>query len=154
MNTEKLAFLKNDFVRLLRNLKPGQKGKWGKMDAQQMVEHFRQALKVANGKIVVPLHNPDQERLQKIRLFLMSETPFKENTKSPVLGDEPAPHKFASLQEAIDKMEVELNDMFTAYETSPGKQFLNPVFGELDYAQQVQLIHKHAIHHLTQFQLL
>ncbi len=77
MKQENISFLKNNFVPLLRKLQPGQKGKWGKMDAQQMVEHFRQVLKVANGKIQLPLHNPDKERLEKIRTFLMSETLLK-----------------------------------------------------------------------------
>ncbi len=151
MTTEKLVFLKTEFVAALRRLQPGQKGAWGKMDAQQMVEHFRQSLKVANGKIQLPLHNPDLERLEKIRSFLMTETPFKENTKSPVLPEEPSPHRFPSLPEAIDALEVELNDMFVVYEATPGKTILNPVFGELDYTQQIQLIYKHAMHHLQQF---
>ena len=154
MNTAKQAFLKEEFIPLLRRLQPGQKGKWGKMDAQQMVEHFRQALKVANGKINAPLHSNDMERLQKIRQFLMIDVPFKENTRSPLLGEEPLPHKFSSLQEAIDKLEVELQDVFSVYENNEGKIILNPVFGELDYEQQVQLLHKHATHHLVQFGLL
>ncbi len=64
------------------------------------------------------------------------------------------PHKFANLTEAIDKLEPELKDMFNAYETKEGTVFPNPVFGDLNYEQQVQLIHKHAVHHLKQFDLL
>ena len=154
MNTNKHAFLKEEFIPLLQRLQPGQKGKWGKMDAQQMVEHFRQALKVANGKINAPLHSNDAEKLEKIRQFLMTEIPFKENTKSPVLDEKPVPHKFASLKEAIEKLEIELQDMFSIYEKNEGKIILNPIFGELNYEQQIQLIHKHATHHLVQFGLL
>jgi hypothetical protein len=154
MNEEKLRFLKENFVPLLRKLAPGQKGEWGKMDAQQMVEHFRETLKWANGKVQLPLFNPDPERLQKVRNFIMTEIEFKENTKSPALGEEPAPHKFSSLQEAVNKLEIELKDMFTAYEKEAGTQLINPIFGDLDYTQQVQLIYKHALHHLKQFGLV
>lgn len=154
MNEEKLNFLKTQFIPLLCQLKDGQKGNWGKMDAQQMIEHFRQTVKASNGKIQMPLHNPDPELLQKRRDFIMSEIPFKENTKSPVLAEEPAPHKFASLEEAINKLEEELNDMFEVYEKDNATPLNHPVFGELDYAQQVQLTHKHAMHHLKQFGLV
>lgn len=154
MNAEKLHFLKSEFVLLLKKLEPEQKGKWGKMDAQQMVEHFRNALKVANGKMDLPLHNTDPERLEKSRAFLMTEIPFKENTKSPVISEEPYPHKLASLQEAIEKLEIELQEVFKVYENENGKTIMNPSFGALNYEQQIQLLHKHAIHHLNQFGLL
>jgi hypothetical protein len=48
-------FLKHELIPLLHTLKADQKPKWGKMDAQQMVEHMRDVFKAANGKIVLPL---------------------------------------------------------------------------------------------------
>ena len=30
----------------------------------------------------------------------------------------------------------------------------NPIFGDLDFAANVQLLHKHALHHLRQFGLV
>jgi hypothetical protein len=154
MNQEKLQFLKTEFIPLLQKLQPDQKGNWGKMDARQMVEHFIEAARVANGKTHIPLHTTDPGKLEKFRGFLMSDIPFKENTRSPVLGVEPEPYKYESLPEAIEILERELQAVFAAYENDSFKTILNPSFGQLNYEQQVQLLHKHAVHHLKQFRLM
>lgn len=154
MLPEKERFLQEEYVPLLYPLDPKQKGIWGKMDGQQMVEHMRDVFKVANGKIVLPLLVTDPEKLAKARAFLMSDALFRENTKVPVMPEEPRPHKYASLQEAITKMEEELKAVFVAYATDPQKTLMAPMFGELNYEQQVHLLYKHARHHLRQFGLI
>ncbi len=154
MLSEKEYFLKNEYLPLLHKLDPLQKGKWGKMDAQQMVEHMRDVFKVANGKIVLPLLVTDPEKLTKARAFMMSEALFRENTKVPVMPEEPRPHKYAGMQEAIKKTAAELADVFTAYAADPAKIFMAPMFGELNYEEQIHLLYKHAKHHLRQFGLV
>ena len=149
-----IHFLKHECVPLLQQLEPGQKGKWGKMDGQQMVEHLRDIFKLANGKIVLPLLNTDPEKLAKARVFMMSDALFQENTKVPVMPEEPRPNKYSSLEEAITKMEAELNDMFTVYATDPSILFMHPMFGELNYEQQLHYLDKHVRHHLRQFMLV
>ena len=54
MDTSKEIFLREDFIPLLEKLKGTEKGKWGIMNVQQMVEHFADAVKSANGKLVLP----------------------------------------------------------------------------------------------------
>lgn len=154
MTEEKEHFLKHGCIPLLYTLTPEQKGRWGKMDGQQMVEHLRDVFKVANGKIVLPLLNTDPEKLAKARVFMMSDAPFRENTKVPVMPEEPHPHKYSSLQEAISKTEAELNDVFTVYAPDPAQTFNHPLFGELNYAEQIQYLDKHVRHHLRQFGLV
>jgi len=119
-----------------------------------MVEHLRDVCKLANGKIVLPLLNTDPEKLAKARAFMMSEGQFQENTKVPVMPDEPRPHKYSSLQEAITKTETELNDVFTVYAADPSKILMHPMFGELNYEQQIHYLDKHVRHHLRQFGLV
>ena len=41
MMEDKILFLKEEFVPLLRQLQPTTQPVWGKMDAQQMVEHLK-----------------------------------------------------------------------------------------------------------------
>lgn len=154
MTDTQLAFLLNDVIPLLYKLDPVQKGKWGKMDGQQMVEHLRDICKVANGKIVLPLVNTDPEKLAQARTFLMSELFFQENTKVPVMPEEPRPHKYKSLEEAITKTAEELQEIFTVYAANPSLLLMHPIFGELNYAEQVQYLHKHIRHHLRQFGLI
>lgn len=154
MNVTELSFLKTDFIPLLRKVTPTQKGSWGKMDGQQMVEHFREVLKVANGKIIFPLLNTDEALLAKAREFMLSDKPFKENTKMPLLPEEPNKHKYASLNEAIEKVETELHYLFVIYENDATKTTFNPMFGNLNYAEQMHLLYKHTQHHLRQFGLI
>lgn len=153
MLQEKENFLKNEYLPILRKATAGQPAKWGKMDVQQMIEHMRDVFKVANGKIVLPLMNTDPEKLEKQRAFIMTDQLFRENTRVPVMPEEPRPHKYDSLEEAIARLEPELNDVFVAYAADARKTTLNPIFGDLDYEQQINLLHKHALHHLRQFGL-
>jgi len=98
--------------------------------------------------------NTDPEKLAQARLFMMSDAPFKENTKVSVVPEEPRPHKYGSIQEAISKMEPELNEVFAVYAADPAKTLMNPMFGELNYAQQISILYKHTRHHLKQFGLI
>lgn len=150
---DKLNFLKNDFIFQLKHLAPDAKGKWGKMDGQQMVEHFTEAVKNASGKLKIKLMN-EGEKLQQYRTFLMSEAPFPENTPNPLLGDQPIPQKQSTMQNAIAALQVELNDFYKYFEDHPGATTLNPFFGELTFEQNIRLLYKHARHHLKQFGML
>ena len=73
----KINFLENDFPEFLQTLDANAQGKWGVMNAQQMVEHMSYSLRDANGKspkrIVTPL-----EHLPKYKEFAMSDKPFRE----------------------------------------------------------------------------
>lgn len=149
-----VRLLKDEMIPLLQTLQPNQQGKWGKMDAQQMVEHLRDVCKVANGRIVLQLINTDAAQLAAARDFLLSDAPFKENTRVPMMPSEPRSHKYASLQEAIEKMAVEMEHIFTVYGENPSLLLMHPVFGELDYALQMRYLDKHVRHHLRQFGLV
>ena len=153
MNEDKKHFLKVEFLPLLSKLHAEDKGKWGVLNAQQMVEHFADAVKIANGKLTVPVLN-EGETLAKYREFLMSENPMRENTKNPLMSEEPAALRAANMEAALAKLQSELNHFFEIHEQDSSTKHNNPFFGELDYAQQVQLLHKHAIHHLKQFDLV
>lgn len=149
---QKIDFLLNDFPALLRQLPAGAKGNWGAMNAQQMVEHFVISVKNANGKLKVPAVNQG-EVLEKFRSFLFGEKPFRENTKNPLIGD-PLPPHYPSISFAIDKLQSELQYLVDTFQQNPGLTTHNPIFGELDFEGNIQLLHKHALHHLRQFGLI
>ena len=153
MNEQKLNFLKNDFLLLLAPLASDAEGKWGIMTGQHMVEHFADAVKIASGRLLIPRIN-EGERLEKSRVFMWSETPFKENTKNPVIGEKLLELRQPSMVAALEKLKNELNYFFSVFEDDPSLTTQNPFFGELDYAANVQLLHKHAVHHLKQFGLV
>jgi Protein of unknown function (DUF1569) len=150
MNLEKENFLRTKFVGLLQQLDANTKPRWGKMNVQQMIEHFTDVIMVGSGKLPMPVVTP-ADRLPKFREFMMSEKPFKENTKSPVLGDEPLPLKKHTKEAAVGKLQEELIYFFEVFENESGKKTNHPAFGELNFEENIQVMHKHAMHHLKQF---
>jgi hypothetical protein len=152
MNLEKENFLRTKLVRYLQQLSPSISPLWGKMNVQQMVEHFTEdAVRVASGRKKFDTIVTPSDKLQRMRDFMMSDKPFKENTKNPLLGEDPASVRFKTVQAAIGALHEELIYFFEVFEKNPGLTTRNPLFGDLSFEQNVQLLHKHAIHHLRQF---
>jgi hypothetical protein len=152
MNLEKENFLRTKLVRYLQQLDPSISPQWGKMNVQQMIEHFtRDAVLVASGRTKFDTVITPADKLQKMRDFMMSDKPFKENTKNPLLAEEPVPVQSKTVQAAIGVLHQELIYFFEVFERNPALTTRNPLFGDLSFEQNVQLLHKHAIHHLRQF---
>lgn len=154
MSIHKKSFLQDTFISLLRTTDPSTPPKWGRMSFQQMVEHLVLTLKNANGKLKVEEMKTPAEKIPAFQEFIMSDKEFRENTKSPAFPEDPLPLHFTSTEEAINKLEKEINDFFNVYEATPGLKITNPVFGELDYEHAVTLLYKHAQHHAKQFGLI
>jgi hypothetical protein len=152
MSFEKENFLRTRLVRYMQQLDPASPPRWGKMTVQHMIEHFGgDAVRNASGRLKTETIITPPERLARMREFMMSERPFKENTKNPLLGEEPAPLRYHTVQAAIGKLHEELIYFFEAFAKDPQLITRNPFFGDLNFEQNVQLLHKHAIHHLRQF---
>jgi len=152
MDKEKLSFIKNDFFLLLKNISADAKANWGKMNAQQMVEHVAAFFMVSSERIKFDLVTPE-EHLPKYREFLFSDKQFRENTKAPgsVIGEEPLPLRYGSYEEAIHKLHDAVNDFEMHFKTDPDKKTTHPVFGPLCFDEWVLLHYKHVTHHLRQF---
>jgi hypothetical protein len=151
MNAEKETFLKHRFLVLLRQVPLETPPLWGKMTFQQMVEHFSDAVRIASGKMVYTDIVTPEAHLQKMRGWLMTDKPFRENTVNPTLPEVPVPVRNPSLDEALDELEQEIHYFFTVFEENNLQVTRNPLFGDLNYDQNIQLLYKHALHHLRQF---
>lgn len=151
MNVQKEEFLKHKLVLLLRQLPSDTPPHWGKMTVQQMIEHFSDAVRIASGKTVHADVITPEDRLEKMRDFVLSEMPFKENTANPLLPEVPAPVKNLSVTEAIKELQNEIAYFFSFFEKNELAVTRNPFFGDLNYEENVHLLHKHARHHLKQF---
>jgi len=149
---QKETFLKQEFIPLLRTLNSTDKGSWGVLNAQQMVEHFADSVMNASGKLKLPQFN-EGERLEKMRAFMLSDTPFRENTKNQFMSEEGAPLRKKDMSSAIDKLQQELDIFFKTFDENPELETLNAFFGMLNREQNIHLLWKHAQHHLRQFGL-
>jgi hypothetical protein len=147
---EKANFLKNEFTAILTKLDADAPRKWGKMNVQQMIEHMSDYVRIANGK--TPVHVvTEAEKIPRMQGFLTSEKPFPENTPNALMPETPPQVRHATKEEAIAELQQELGYFFEVHEKEAGRKTNNPFFGELSYEMQVQLLHKHGMHHLNQF---
>ena len=152
MSFEKENFLRTKLVKYLQQLNPATPPRWGKMNVQQMIEHLAgDVTPVASGRLKFDEILVPTENLQRMRDFLMSDKPFKENTKNPLLGEEPRPLRYKTVQAAIGALQQELIYFFEAFEKDHNLITRNPFFGDLNFEQNVQLLYKHSLHHLRQF---
>jgi hypothetical protein len=152
MSLEKENFLRTKLVTCLQRLDPATLPIWGKMNVQQMIEHLGgDAVRNANGRLKIDTIITPPDRLEAMREFMMSDKPFKENTKNPLMGEQPPPLRYKTIQGAIGALQQELIYFFEVYEKNPQLVIRNPFFGDLNFEQQVQLLYKHALHHLRQF---
>jgi Protein of unknown function (DUF1569) len=152
MDEQKLNFITREYLPLLKNLPGNTAGKWGKMNAQQMVEHIAAFFYVSAGKIKFDLVTPI-EHLPKYREFLFSDKEFRENTKAPVsvIGEEALPMRYATMNEALENLSKSITAFENYFKDDVEKKTLHPVFGELNFEEWVLLHYKHVAHHLRQF---
>ncbi len=154
MDEQKLNFLKN-CTSLFKTLSADMMGKWGKMNAQQTVEHLAAFFAVSAGKIKFDLVTP-VEHLPKYKEFLLSDMEFRENTKAPtnVIGEEALPLRYATMEEALEKLAGSITAFENYFKDDPLITSLHPVFGELNFEEWVLLHYKHVTHHARQFGLI
>ncbi len=155
MDQAKLDFITNKYVLLLKGLPADAIGRWGKMNAQQMVEHVSGFFKVSTEKLQFPLLTP-VEHLPKFKEFLFSDKEFRENTKAPgsVVPENPLPVRKGSMTEAIAELQNEIVAFVDFFKNNSGRKTTHPVFGELNFEEWVLLHYKHVMHHLRQFELM
>ncbi len=152
MSIEKENFLRTRLITYLQQLDPATQPKWGKMNVQQMIEHYAgDAVRNASGRLKTDKILTPAENLERMREFMMSDKPFKENTINPLMGEEPVPLRYNTIQAAIGALQLEVIYFFEAFEKNPQLITRNPFFGDLNFEQSVQLLYKHALHHLRQF---
>lgn len=150
---DKLNFLKNEFPKLLQNLKADAKGSWGVMNGQQMVEHMAESISYATGKNNKNLHTA-VEQLEKFKSFAMSDKEFRPNTKNALMGEVQEPIQKQNMAEAIQELEKQITSFINYFETNKDATITNPFFGNLNFEEWVHLLHKHAVHHCKQFGLI
>lgn len=148
---EKANFLKNELVNKFSKVPPLSQGLWGKMNMHHVVEHMSYSFRQANGKDIHTACITPGEHIPKMQAFLDSDKEFRENTPNKMLPDEPSPPVHTDIQDSLAELQQEINDFFIIFEKTPGRKILNPIFGELNYDQWVQLLYKHGWHHLRQF---
>lgn len=147
-------FLDVDLVReKLLKLEENSKPIFGKMNAQQMIEHLSDILKIANGNWEVNVF-VDDEKASRRKPFLDSEYEIQSGFKPKFLSEEPVKERFNSLSEAIEDLIFQITSFQTVFEEDKNRVVVHPFFGNLDYEYWKKFQVKHFTHHFKQFNLL
>jgi hypothetical protein len=153
MNTA--TFLNTDFATHLAALTDAHTPLWGKMNAQQMVEHLGQLFIISNGKFAVPPLTAAPEAIVAAHhRFFVENQPFPKNFRVAALGSEPAPVRFADLATAKAKLLTEKQRFDEFFAQNPTAKPLHPLFGALTHSEWAIFHTRHISHHFAQFGLI
>lgn len=140
---------KENFVSRLDKLTPQIKGRWGKMNVEQMLAHMNDAFRISLGmKDAIDKSNFYSRNIMfPAAVYLLPAWPKGEAT-APELDQQrqgSKPRDFYTEAEFLKKM----LDVFN--EREPSKFKPHPMFGKLTKKQWRDLLVKHLNHHLRQF---
>lgn len=152
MSDKELFFLKV-YIPLLKKLKGDEKGKWGVLSPQGMIEHMTDSIGIAWKRVEHPLQTPESI-LERVRTFALSEKEFKPGTLNSLMPESAPELTNFSIEAAINELENEIKSFINYYKGNPNATVTNPFFGDFNYDQWLHLLHKHAVHHLKQFDLV
>lgn len=133
-------------------LKADTKPLWGKMNAQQMVEHLVTAVEMGFGKHHYKLE-VKPEQFDALKAFILSDKPMPKNYKTSFAPENP-PLKFEEIELAVDAYCDAWIDLENLATENPKLEILHPNFGPLTYDLWKRLHEKHLTHHFTQFGLI
>jgi hypothetical protein len=135
---------------LLLKLNTGTKPLWGKMAAQQMVEHLIENVQYANGTLIPTCDRPADVAYQAKLASIYTDLQIPRNL---ILGTLPDEYSYADLQTAIDQLMTDL-EIFDQYFQVPGTTAIHGGFGPMHYNEWVIWHSKHFTHHFKQFGLI
>lgn len=139
---------------LLNKLTADSKALWGKMNAQNMIEHLANTVKLTNGKKQAVLKATESEARSAKEQFIYTDIEMSKGLKSSTMGDNPEPLEFENLQDAIKNLNEQLNDFEHYFKNNPDAYFIHPRLGFLNHKEWIVLHDKHFTHHFKQFGLI
>ena len=149
-----IDFLNFDNIRAqLLTLKTDSKPVFGKMNAQQMIEHLSAVTQIANGNWNVDVFVSDEKTARR-KPFLNTENELQVGFKASFLSEEPGFLKFNSKEEAIEDLIKQVELFVEVFSDDKNRAVVHPFFGELDFEYWKKFQVKHFTHHFKQFNLL
>jgi len=137
---------------VLNGLTPNQKPLWGKMKAQEMVEHLSDMLMMSRGTGNFTI-DVDAETIARRQQFLSSDKEMAKNIAVPFTKDI-IELRHDELELALDEFADEWINFTEYYENNPSASVIHPYYGDLDYNLWLKMHDKHFTHHFKQFGLI
>ena len=125
---------------------------WGKMNAQQMIEHLSSLFLISNGKVHFPnLVQTEAQAASFFDRFFVQKQDFVRNIRTSALPEDPLPPRFKDLAEAKAKFLGEIARFHSYFAQNTTATPLHPMFGQLTYAQWAEFHVRHIGYHFGQF---
>jgi oxepin-CoA hydrolase / 3-oxo-5,6-dehydrosuberyl-CoA semialdehyde dehydrogenase len=147
------AFLCHQLLAALEALTEASAARWGRMTAQQMVEHLLWAFECSTGRVTVECPIPVGER-PRLRQFLYHNRPTPREFMNPALTAGLPRLRFADLDAARWALGAELGRFVDHVNDADEALYMHPIFGPLGVEDWARTHYKHGHHHLLQFGLL
>ena len=141
-----------EMLAVLNGLTPNQKPLWGKMNAQEMVEHLSDMLMMSRGMGNFAI-DVDAETIARRQQFLSSDKEMAKNIAVPFTKDI-IELRHDELELALDEFADEWMNFTEYYENNPSASVIHPYYGDLDFNLWLKMHDKHFMHHFKQFGLI
>lgn len=147
------AFLHHGLLEALRALRDDTPARWGRMTAQQMVEHLVWTFEVSTGLVTVECPYPEAKR-ERMKPFLYQNTPSPPEFRNPALAQGLPALRYGGLGEARAALRTAVDRFLDESANGPGSPRMHPVFGPIGVDEWSRTHFKHGHHHLLQFVLI
>jgi oxepin-CoA hydrolase/3-oxo-5,6-dehydrosuberyl-CoA semialdehyde dehydrogenase len=146
-------FLKRVLMEAINSITEQSQPLWGKMTAQDMIEHLTLTFELSTGKIEVHRNIPEN-LIERMKKFLYDNRPTPHDFKNPLLGENPPQLRFKSLADSKRALSEELSLFFDHFKEKEDAVHNHPIFGPLGAVEWERALFKHCYHHLLQFGLI
>jgi Protein of unknown function (DUF1569) len=146
-------FLKNDLQKHLEKLAANTPPEWGKMNAQQMIEHLAGTFLLSNGRFPWKGTAGTEMGLAAKAKFLSDDFEYPRFLRAPGVPEEPNPTRFPDLDVAKSRFLAEIDRNFTYFSENPQATPIHPLFGELNFEAWMTVHARHIQHHFKQFSI-
>jgi len=137
---------------ILNRLSSSKTPLWGKMNAQEMVEHLSDMLMMSRGTGNFSI-DVDAETIARRQQFLSSDKEMAKNIAVPFTKDI-IELRHDELELALDEFADEWINFTEYYENNPSASVIHPYYGDLDFNLWIKMHDKHFMHHFKQFGLI
>ena len=151
--TLRADFDRNVLVQALGELAVETPAQWGRMTAQQMVEHLEWTYMLSTGKHRIECLVPEANR-DRLKRFLYQATPTPREFSNPALAGGLPALKHASLAAARDALQKEVEEFWNRTAEELKELHTHPLFGPIGADEWSRTHFKHGCHHLMQFGLI
>ncbi len=144
------TFLSTTMHQALAELAADAQPAWGRMNAQQMVEHLLWSVRGSTGSFVFTVVTPGH-LLERAKRFLYHDRQTPHDFMNPLLVDGLPPLEYPDLAAAVAALRAEAERFLELAESEPGAVRPHPIFGLLNAEEWERANFKHCHHHLQQF---